>query len=151
MKKKLNPRERLVCKAYLENGYNKTQAMITAGFNPRSARTLATKVFAKDYIKEHLDEVMAAIERKLEVRIEDKLDLLWKVAQRAYGPTDEEVEKAKEGIKTECLFEFQPNAVVNAVSELNKMQGHHHVEKKQEPAVDSQQLNELIKENEKDY
>jgi phage terminase small subunit len=119
------------CKIYLASERrNGTLAAIEAGYSPHTARGQAARLLAKEHIQKYLRSEMEEIEKKLDLKIEKKAELLWKTAQRCYGPTDGQIEKINNGEElSERIFEFQPSPLVSAVAELNKMQGHYAVVK----------------------
>ena len=135
-KLKLTPRQRKFCKIYLTNGFNATQAAIECGYSKKTARAMGYENLTKPHIKEFLKKLMENVEKKLDITFEKKAELLWKTAQRCYGPTDEQIEKINKGEELkEHVFEFQPNALATNVTELNKMQGHYPVKKEQEGGI----------------
>lgn len=148
--KKLTPKETLFCKFYLSNGFNATQAAISAGYSKNCPRQLATRLLSKAHIRRYLDKRMAEIEKKLDITFEQKMELLWKTAQRCYGPSDEDIEKLRIGEEVLKTFEFQPSSLVSTIAELNKMQGHH-APQKTESKLDDDQFKKLLKECEQEY
>lgn len=109
----LTIKQRLFCKAYLENGYNATQAAITAGYSEHTARSIATENMAKPAIKQYIDKVMQETEKKLDITREWKMKMLKETAEASFnGQTSEK------GL-------VNPNGVVSCIAELNKMQGHY--------------------------
>ena len=58
---KLNPRQRVFCRAYAE-GASGAEAVRQAGYIPRSARYQARDLLAKRHVREAIAEAQAAIE-----------------------------------------------------------------------------------------
>jgi phage terminase small subunit len=129
--RRLTPKQRIFCKAYLANGYNATQAALTAEYSKKYADRIGSQQLAKPQVKRFLKCRMAQVEKKLDITFEKKALLLWKAAQRSYGPSDEDVEKLKAGEDIKFFFKFEPASLVSSIAELNRMQGHHSAEKKQ--------------------
>lgn len=147
---KLTPKQRLFCKTYLANGFNATQAAIAAGFSEKNADKIGSQVLGKTRVKEFLHKRMAEVEKKLDITFEQKMELLWKTAQRCYGPSDEDIKNNSMGHRVEIPFEFQPSSLVSTIAELNKMQGHH-APQKTESKLDDDQFKKLLKECEQEY
>jgi phage terminase small subunit len=133
----LTIKQRLFCKAYLANGYNATQAAITAGYSENCARQIGAELLSKPYIRAFIDQTMEKIEKKLDITFETKAELLWKCALRCSGDTE--------------FTDFIPTSLISAVAELNKMQGHHAAEKKEVTHDVGNKTADLIKQYEKDF
>lgn len=54
--KKLTPKEKLFISEYLSNGFNATQAAISAGYSKRTAGVIGNENLNKPYIKQVIDE-----------------------------------------------------------------------------------------------
>lgn len=68
----MTDKEKLFCETYLENGFNATQASITAGYSENSARQIATNILSKVYIRKYLDE-------QIDLMLSDKKELTKKI------------------------------------------------------------------------
>jgi phage terminase small subunit len=121
MQHELSPKEHKFCLAYLQNGNNGAQAYRDAGYNgnPDTVKSQAYKLLnmpkIKDFLHKHIDKV----EKKLEITFEWKLKKL-KQCIEASMVEDEET--------GQVLLENH-NALLGAIAELNKMQGHYSAEK----------------------
>lgn len=146
----LTPKQRVFCKEYLANGYNARQAALAAGYSANCACQAVTKLFASPSVKKFLKKRMNQVEKKLDITFEKKAALLWAAAQRCFGPSEDDVGKMKLGEPIKAFFEFQPQALVSSIAELNKMQGHH-APQKSESKIDDEQFKQLVKECEKEY
>lgn len=120
----LTVRENLFCKHYLIT-LNAKEAAILAGFSKKTAHVLGARLLKKPKVRKKIRATLLSLERRLDITIDKKIDLLWKTALRCYGLTDEEAEKLKRGEKVHAIFDFDANAMVNVVAEINKMQGHY--------------------------
>lgn len=136
--KKLTPKQKKFCKTYLVNGFNATQAAISAGFSEKSADKIGSQVLGKTRVKEFLHKRMAEIEEKLDMTAEWKLEKLKKC-----------IELSMPEINGETVLENH-NAFLGAITESNKMQGHY-APQKTESKLDDEQFKQLLKECEKDY
>lgn len=54
--KELTPKQQLFCEAYLSNGFNGTQAAITAGYSQDNAKQQAVENLSKPYIRLFIDK-----------------------------------------------------------------------------------------------
>lgn len=96
-----------------------------AGFGTVNSNIIAYKLLNKPLVKAYIDYLFKRMERKLEITLEKKLKLLWDTALRCYGPTEEEIEQIKNGVNVKVAFNFDAEALIKAVAEMNKMQGHY--------------------------
>lgn len=152
LENQLTIKERLFCKHYLINDFVGTTAAIKAGFSEKWAKFTAYKLLNKPRIKKYIAEQLKRVERKLDIKFEQKIELLWKTAQRCYGLTDDEVERIKNGSDIKMVFNFEPESLIKAVAELNKMQGHYaDIKKPEESLEDVEKLKEEIKKHEREY
>lgn len=72
--KKLTPKEEAFIQAYVANGFNGTQAAITAGYKESSSRTMASDLLAKPYISEGVNEYKLEQANKNDVTISEVLE-----------------------------------------------------------------------------
>ena len=141
MSEELTVKQRLFCKAYLANGYNATQAALSAGYSEDSARSIGPENLQKLAIREFIDKEMRKMEKKFDITREWKMEKLKKCAELAMPE-----------VNGQDILENH-NALLGAISELNKMQGHYHEKKEVEDKLDELQdkLNQLVEQNKKDY
>jgi hypothetical protein len=135
----LSDKERLFCKTWLSNGNNGVQAALNVGISSGNARTWAYRTLKKAYIQNFLNREIKKMEDKLDITFEKKLALLWKCATRCSNEDEQ--------------GEFIPNSLINAVAELNKMQGHYKQKETTEDKIDEmkQKLDELADQYKRDY
>lgn len=138
-----NPREEMFVKHYIANDFNATEAAVAAGYSPNGAKVTACRMLQKPRIKELLKRQMQKTERKLEITFEWKIKKLKACVDSAINEVD-----GRELVTNH-------NALLGAINELNKMQGHYAPEKRQvEHSMDKEQaaaLKELIKQHEREY
>ncbi len=152
LEERLTVKERLFCKNYLANNFVGKDAALTAGFSEKSAKCIAYQLLKKPRIKKYLSKRLKEVEKKLDIKFEQKIELLWKTAERCYGLKEEELERLRSGETLKGVFEFQPEALIKAVAELNKMQGHYAEQKAPDNTEeDAKKLDEEIKKHERDY
>jgi phage terminase small subunit len=120
---KLTIKQRLFCKAYLANGFNATQAAITAGYSENCA---------------FIDKRVKIMEEKLDITAEWKMKVLKDCID---GCMNGEASENK----------IHPSGIVGAIAELNKMQGHYAVEKREIKHDIGDKTAELIQQYEKDF
>lgn len=116
--KKLTQKQKLFCKAYLANGYNATQAAITAGYSEANADKIGSNLVGKSRIKEEIEKHTQKIEEKLDITFEWKLKKLKQVVEYS-----EQGKTTKEG-------HINGQVIVSAIDQMNKMQGDHSGEKR---------------------
>jgi phage terminase small subunit len=109
-------RERLTGKqlaflnAYVQLGMqNATQAAVKAGYSDKHAHKVAYQLVEHPLIKLELGKHRQKIDSAISVTFQDKVDLLWRLAEK-----NEDV---------------QPEIVIKSVAEINKMMGHYAPEK----------------------
>jgi len=138
MNDELTTKQRIFCKAYLSNGFNATQAAITAGYSENCAQEIGSENLTKPLIKEFIEKHIEQIEQKFDITFEKKLKALWKIVEAA---------QPKEA------QELHPSLLISAIGELNKMQGHYKQKEITEDRLDEMQdkLNQLVEQNKKDY
>ena len=76
----LTDKQHRFCEEYLANGYNGTQAAISAGYSEDSARQLASDTLSKPYIQTYLEDRKAQIAARLEVNQDRILRELSRIA-----------------------------------------------------------------------
>jgi phage terminase small subunit len=137
----LNWKQKVFCKAYLSNGYNATQAAITAGYSKESATVIGYENLTKPYIQEYINKEME--------KLTDKLDL----------STEYLFSKLKDCIDLSLLEKngektlVNHNALLGAIQEVNKMKGYYKQGKEADGKLDDmkEKLDQLVEQNKKDY
>lgn len=110
-KKGVSPKGLLFTKIYPRNGCRATEAAIQAGYKPKNAKIIAYKNLQKPRIRKLVEQEMEKVKKRIEISFDDKLEKLWEVVET-------------------CLNDKQySKSVISAISELNKMQGHHAAQK----------------------
>jgi phage terminase small subunit len=135
---KLTVKQRLFCKAYLANGFNATQAALTAGYSEDSAQAIGSENLSKPLVKQFIDKRIKTMEEKLDITAEWKMKVLKDCID---GCMNGEASEKK----------IHPSGVVSAVAELNKMQGHYAPEKSEIKHDIGHKTAELIQQYEKDF
>lgn len=129
------------CSAYIRNGFNGYQAAITAGYTKKSALVHAHKLLEKPLIKE---KVMTAYQ-KAEAQL--GIDFLWKLTK-----LKRVVEQCIPDDETKKLKPLYMRVGLQALGELNKMQGDYAPEKRLSMTVDATQAKLLeARKQYKDY
>ncbi len=130
------------CQNYSIPPHNATQAAISAGYSPHIAKTIGSRLKTNSKIQKYLKSLQSDLENQMTVSYEWKLNKLKQVVEAFI--------ESKEGLSSNKV-----NSAIQAISEMNKMQGHYSAEKhvnfnmKTDP--DLQQLEDLIKQHAKDY
>jgi len=109
----LTDKQKIFIKAYLANGFNATQAALTAGYSNKHTDKIASELIRKTRVRAAIDAEINRVAKKLEITFEKKLNLLWECAQ-----------DCKAGAATKEGY-VNASGLVSAVAELNKMQGHY--------------------------
>lgn len=79
---KLRPKQARFVRAYIDNGGNATQAAITAGYNPKTARQIAAENLTKPYIEEAIRELTEAREKSSGITAEWVRQQIAQIAQK---------------------------------------------------------------------
>jgi phage terminase small subunit len=149
---RLTEKEWLFCKHYLSNDFAGKKAAISAGFSEKSAKWIAHQLLKKPHVQEYLKYRLKEVGKKLDITFERKLRLLWKTAKRCYGLTDDEVKRFREGETIRGAHTFEPDSLIKAVAELNKMQGHYAEKQPDDNSEnDTEKLSEEIKKYEREF
>jgi phage terminase small subunit len=130
------------CQNFILPPHNATQAAISAGYSPHIAKTIGHRLKTNSKVQGYLKSLQTNLENQMTVSYEWKLNKLKQIVE-AFIESKENLSSSK------------VNSVIQAISEMNKMQGHYSPEKhvnvniKTDP--DLQQLEDLIKQHGKDY
>lgn len=139
---KLTRKQDMFCRYYVANGFNATQAALKAGYSKDTASEIGCENLKKLQIAEKVEELKAKMESKIEMTAEWKLEKLKKCIEAS-------MIEDKKGVQV-----LNHKALLGAITESNKMQGHYAVEKKSDDNAMKEaveQLNELIEKHKKDY
>lgn len=130
------------CQNYIIPPHNATQTAIFAGYSPHIAKTIGSRLKANPKIQAYLKSLQADLESQMTVSYEWKLDKLKRIVEAFI--------ENKENLRSNKV-----NSAIQAIAEMNKMQGHYSPEKhvsvniKTDP--DLQQLENLINQHGKEY
>lgn len=131
------------CQAYAIPPHNATQAAIKAGYSCHVAKTIGSKLKDNPKIQTYLKTFQTQLENKVTIDYTWKLEKLKQIVD-TFIPSDNASLETKE-----------VNSAIQAIAEMNKMQGHHAAEKHMNLNVtvdsDIEQLETLIKKYRKDY
>ena len=83
---KLTDKQRRFVEEYCSNGFNATQAGISAGYSKKTAQEQTSRLLSKVIIQEYIQNFMAKATDKALVTTEDIVRGLYKIAQK--GETD---------------------------------------------------------------
>lgn len=142
----LTIKERLTVQNYLTNGYNKTQAAISAGYSKDSAKSIAYKIFLKPALLEYMRLLMEEAAAKQGITIDWILGKLREGVNRSIIDCPEELDAE---MKKYIMEKTDVRSAVSAISEINKMMGNYAAEKKQ-VEMTHDVTDELVKKYEKD-
>lgn len=138
----LTIRQTKFCQNLIIPPHNATQSAISAGYSRHIAKTIGSRLKANPKIQEYLKSLQSDLESQMTVSYEWKLDKLKQIVEAFI--------ESKEN-----LISNKVNSAIQAISEMNKMQGHYSPEKhvnvniKTDP--DLQQLENLINQHGKEY
>lgn len=130
------------CQNFIIHPHNATQAAISAGYSPHIAKTIGSRLKTNPKVQKYLKSLQSDLENQMTVSYEWKLDKLKQIV-KAFIENKEDLSPNK------------VNSAIQAISEMNKMQGHYSAERhvnfnvKTDP--DLQQLDDLIKQHGKEY
>lgn len=137
----LTIRQTKFCQNLIIHPHNATQAAISAGYSHHIAKTIGSRLKTNPKIQGYLKILQSDLESQMTVSYEWKLDKLKQIVEVF--------------IDSEDLSPNKVNSAIQAISEMNKMQGHYSAERhvnfniKADP--DLQQLEDLIKKHGKEY
>ena len=92
--KKLGKQEKIFCDAYISNGFNGTQAAITAKYAESSARNQAYKMLKRPHIKEYIEDYMRGVQEEFKNKKIKALETQWDLAMQASGQKDTTIIKS---------------------------------------------------------
>lgn len=137
----LTPRQIKLCHALLSSN-NLTQAALSAGYSPSSARTIGHRVRNNPQILAYFNPLQSQLAKRMKSTYEWKLKKLEQVLNEFM--TD-----------NKGLIPKKVSTALQAIAEMNKMQGHYSAEKHVNVDVkadaDFEALNRLINQHAKDY
>jgi len=122
--RKLTPKQASFVKAYLTNGFNATQAAKSAGYSEKTANEQGARLLANVSIQKELSKHQKKAAEKFEIKKEDILKGLLKIAERSMEKVEVNQETGEERV-----FPYDPQMYVKAINELNKMLGFYEPEK----------------------
>ena len=114
IEQELTWKQKLFCKHYIANDFKSGRAALAAGYSKRSANEIASENLKKPQIRKYIEELMQDANEKLDITIEWKMKKLKFAVDRSIKDEDNppsEGYSVKDGL--------------NAISELNDMQGHY--------------------------
>ncbi len=118
----LNQKQLKFALAYLENGGDASAAYKAADYGSKGSKNSdyvsAFKLLRNPKVRFYLEKQLSEIEKSALIRIENKRNALWDIAQD--GMQKIPVKKAR---KFEIMHD--PKVSVSAIHELNRMDGHH--------------------------
>ena len=138
----LTIRQTKFCQNYTLPPHNATQSAISAGYSPHIAKTIGHRLKTNPKIQEYLKSLQSDLESRMTISYEWKLNKLKEIVEAFIE-------------NKENLISSKVNSAIQAISEMNKMQGHYSAERhvnfniKADP--DLQQLEDLIKKHGKEY
>lgn len=124
----LTPKQFAFTSAYIENGFNATQAAISAGYSKHYAISKASDLLSQPVIKKRIETAFQRSEDKLGITWDWKLRKLKRVVN-AFIPDDESLKLETMKVKTG----------LTALAELNKMSGDYAPDKRISMTVDATQ------------
>ncbi len=110
MKKRLTEKQQNFITRYIQNGFNAYQAARDAGYSHKFAESQAYSLVDHPLIKERLNIAYQSAEHNLNVTYEWKVNVLKRIIT---------------AFTNECNSAKNAKVAIMAISELNKMEGHH--------------------------
>lgn len=135
----LTLKQKLFCQHYIKNGYNATQAAISAGYSKNAAKVLGYETLTKPYVKKYIAETMKETLEKLGAGIDYRVKALKQCVDAGL-----QGKANKDG----CV---DIDGVVKTIDVINKMDGSYAPQKQEITAqVEVTKIDDLVKEYEKD-
>ena len=143
---KIKQKDKNFVEQYIKHDGDKKLAATLVGVKSDRAAAYATRTLAKPLVKEQLARMREKSERTTTWELDAKLKKLRQIAEIAVPE------------QAVCADEVNARLVghaISAIAEANRMQGHHSAEKVTQVNInvdtDVQQVNELLKQYEKEY
>lgn len=141
---KLSIRELAFCWAYLQNGCNGRKAAQLLGSAKPCSAAMGANLLAKPHVKGYIEKHMRKFEEKMGISVEWKLRLLKETAEASYNGD------------AHPLGKVNATGVVNAIAEINKMDGDYAPTKNINATVTvniemQEKLERLVKIHDQDY
>lgn len=112
----LNKRQQNFIKYYFET-QSATQAALKAGYSPKQIDSQASQLMHNTKIRMAINKYKEEINNRVIVTYNDKINLLWGIAQRCSNPRITQ--------RGDKLIEIdQTSLAIKAIEVLNQMQGH---------------------------
>jgi phage terminase small subunit len=105
----MNSKQQAFVEAYCCNGFNATQAAITAGYSERSAEMTGSRLMSKDNISSAVEAFKAKACKKALVTVEDLVKLLYEEAQGLGEDTTSSARTAAIKVLTDFTGGFDAN------------------------------------------
>lgn len=113
-------KQKIFATEYIKNGFDAGKAAVAAGYSEVHAKHNASRLLNYPHIKKFIDTYLKTKAKKMDITYEWKLKKLGKLIHRAIPDDDEAGIEAV--TKTGSIG-------ISAISEANRMQGHHSAEK----------------------
>lgn len=128
--KELNEKQKRFCKEFVANGYNVTQAAISAGYSEKTAAQIGSRLLRQVKIKDEIGRLQAKIEKKSIATAQEVMEYFTQVMKGEIkdqfgleAPLSERTraaqELAKRTIDIENRLKGQPDAKVEIVLDWN--------------------------------
>ena len=111
----MNSKQQAFVEAYCCNGFNATQAAITAGYSEKTAKEQGHRLLTNVHIKEAVDAFKAKASKKALVTVEDLVKLLYEEAQGLGEDTTSSARTAAIKVLTDFTGGFDANVKKVAV------------------------------------
>lgn len=115
-------RELDFCNAYVKLNNNAEQAMLAIGYSPTTARKQAYLMLKRPEVKERIEKIMAKLEEKTLVTYEWKVKKLQEIIDSSFKVKKKVIDDVT---GEEVLVPEFSKVAIQAMAELNKMQGHY--------------------------
>jgi len=119
MTEKLTAKQQAFCESYVANGFNATQAALTAGYKKTNATQQGCENLGKPYIQEFIQNFMAKASEKALITTEDVVKGLMKEAEGVSEDTSSNARISAYKALSDYTGGFDSNKVHNVNVEIS--------------------------------
>jgi len=119
MTEKLTAKQQAFCESYVANGFNATQAALTAGYKKTNATQQGCENLGKPYIQEFIQNFMAKASEKALITTEDVVKGLMKEAEGVSEDTSSNARISAYKALSDYTGGFDSNKVHNVNVEMS--------------------------------
>lgn len=141
---KLTMKQKLFINEYLSNGFNATQAAISAGYSEKTARVIGQENLCKPYIKEEIERIFNQKMDALSKKSDDIFKAIFSVIEDEESSADNKMDALKMLSKFAGFYEENGESSFGAIKETHRYRQIRTLQKKEEFALSESQWNRAL-------